>query len=135
MPVVLTTDGGPHSAETWALASAEQLFLSMIPAGTLRPLELQAAELRVAADLVAIYAQVQDDERNRLTNGIADDFHTDPYLNDIVNVVKVAVAGTKYKDHFDKQETINWVQTMCSQHIIDMQHVERLWHKDKGENN
>lgn len=134
MAAVLTTDGGPHSAETWAMASTEQLFQSMVPAGKMRPLDLQRAEVQVAQDLVAIYQKVQDHERDRLSVGtVLTGFDIEPYLEDIVKTIQNAVAETKYQFHFRKQEVVDWIKQMCGQHIADMQHIERLWHQ--GANN
>lgn len=134
MAIVLKTDGGPHTPDTWAMASAEELFTSMVPPATMRPLDLQALQVKIAADLVALYTAVIEAERARLSTNpeeVFTSYQIEPYLADIETIVKNAAAGSRYEEHFNKQDILIWVKNIIAQHMCDMQHIERKWHEDR----
>src|SRR6266702_3205245 len=116
---VLTTDGGPHTAETWADATAKELILVGKDAPS-APYDLAVARGRVAEALVAHHAKVQEVERASLAanpDHARTDHDVSAHLEDAHAAVVAAVAGTTWEAHFAKPDVSHAIKLVVGQHM------------------
>jgi hypothetical protein len=134
---VLITDGGAHSPQKWALATADHLV--HFAESSAPPDQIIAArklELAIADALVAHHADVQLAERHRLAADakahLARPLDASLHLEDAVEAVVECAKGTPWEAHFAKPETQAAVSDLIHQHFRSAQHIERSWHCDRN---
>jgi len=119
------------------MASAEHLFATMIASpSAMRPLALQQAQVEIAVALAKIFQIAQDEERQRLADdpvGTVWLAHSlSPHIDEAVGIVQEAVKGTKYEEHFNRDEVVLLIKQVVGQHFVDINHIERLWYVDRN---
>jgi len=132
---ILKTDGGPHSAEDWAMATAGMLLpMDNLSGGKL--LQAQRLQIAVAEALVPHHATVQNAEREHLLANGAN--HYDVALGagqDVdaaMTAVQAAGAGTPWEEHLKDPKVVAAMREVIHNHFMTAQHIERSWHKDRA---
>lgn len=134
---VLITNGGPHSAEDWAMATARHVVIigeGMQADKSILALKLQAT---VAEVLVKHYAALQDAEKQKLA---ADSAHLETPLeaeaeaNAAIADIAEASKGTPFEAHFADAEVQNAMRYVIASHFMTAQDIERSWHLDRNPN-
>lgn len=140
-PVLLITDGGPHSAHKWAMATAQFIAdLVQIDDGATSTQALAGRKARAVFqfDLTEMledcHATVQDGERAMIVevgNG-GRGYDTEQYLDAAVASVHKAAEGTPFETHFLKPATDSAVRAILSSHFATSMHCERSWHQARS---
>lgn len=132
MARILITNNGTHSAEKWAMTSAEMIFplddSHLVGEGLIAAQKFQTS----LAELLSGHHKAVIDEEQSSLHANAEHFATprdgshflDHALSDIVE----AAAGTPWEKHFAHLEVQEAVRGVLQNHVDTMQHVERLWH-------
>jgi bacterioferritin (cytochrome b1) len=135
MARVLITNGGSHSADNWAMATAEQIVQIDPGMAGDRLLAAEKLKLAFAEALAPHHSKVQEQERAKLRNDasyIVTSYdaseHADAALKDIVK----ATQGTPWLDHYSKSTVQDAVREVLISHLQASQNVERLWHADNN---
>lgn len=134
----LITDGGPHSSEKWAEATASHIIqIGEHIAGD----ELARArrfELTLIDILEGHHCTVQDGERgaidehghDRLLHHCDCSHHVD--VEGVLNEIVEAAASTSFATHFARPEVRVYLRDMLGTHFNSSIHVERCWHADRN---
>lgn len=134
MARILITDNGPHSAEKWAMTSAEELFPMQDAALTGDHLiAAQRFQLDLAELLQDHHGNVQGGEKASLENN--EDhcdcaIEIDHHVTDALAAVVEKSKGTVWEAHFAKPEVQQAVVKVLNNHFQTSAHIERLWHAD-----
>lgn len=132
MARILVTNGGKHSADKWAMTTAEMIFPLDNPdlVGE-RLIAAQKFQTQIAEILSPHHALAMEHEGTRLQ---ADPEHfqqpldANAYLDNIIGDIQNAAKGTPWAAHFLSTEVISIVREIVENHIHTVQHTERLWH-------
>lgn len=132
MSGVLITNGGPHSPEKWAVATAEMIVPiapEMSGDRLLAAKELQVAIIKV---LVPHHAKVQQVEKAALAK-LGDERLDAPHDEDIdptaaIEAIQAAAEGTPWEDHFLKPEVIDAIGHIIASHFATASDIERQYH-------
>lgn len=134
---VMITNGGKHSPEKWAMATAATLIW-IDP--TLDGPEAMAGEklrITIAEALIPHHAGVQERERAALaadpgTAHAASRYSADEHVQAACEAVVGCVVGTKWGAVMtDKQAVANMVQ-IIQEHFASSREIERGWHIDEN---
>lgn len=139
MAKIITTNGGPHPADKWAMTSAEEIFPMQDAALTGDHLiAAQRFQLDLAEVLEDHHDNVQTGEKESLTSH---DDHCDNEI-EVEHHIKAALAavvekskGTVWEAHFAKPEVQKAVEVVLESHFKSAAHIERLWHADRNPDN
>jgi hypothetical protein len=140
-PVFLITDGGPHSAHKWAMATAQFIAdLVQIDDGATSPDALAGRKARALFqfDLTEMledcHATVQDGERTAIAEAGSGErgYDTEQYLDAAVSCVHKAAHGTPFELHFSAPVTESAVRAILSSHFATSMHCERSWHQARA---
>jgi hypothetical protein len=135
---ILVTNGGPHSADKWAEATASHIVeIADHIAGEKRgaAIKLQAAIIDI---LTAHHTTIQIGERAALQNlGHArlqtpleptDHLAIDQAVADII----AAANGTPWAAEFSDPTAAVHLHALLRQHFATSMHIERSWHADRN---
>jgi hypothetical protein len=138
MQNVLITNGGPHSPEKWAEATASNIVdIAQHVAG-----EKRAAAVKLQAAIIDIleghHAAVQNGERaqiaaighDRLQAPNNPDDHLS--LDDAVAQIIQAAKGTPWEADFANPEMAPNIKALLSSHFATSIQIERSWHADRN---
>jgi hypothetical protein len=135
---ILVTNGGPHSADKWAEATASHIVdIADHIAGEKRgaAIKLQAAIIDI---LTAHHTAVQIGERTSLqTDGhlrlqVPLDPNDHLSLDQVVADIITAAQGTPWAAEFDNPESPTHLKALLKQHFSTSMHIERSWHADRN---
>jgi hypothetical protein len=138
---VLITHGGRHTPEKWASAAAERIVSVAQTLEGERLIAAQKLQLAVTEILEKHHADAQGDVQGSLASGNHYDpdvhpvfFKHDPgpRLDQAVTDIQTAAAGTPWEAHFQHAETVEKLRHAVGQSLVDLAHVERLWHADEN---
>ena len=132
--IILSTDGGPHTADKWAAATAEML----VPLGAIDDGARRTAAMRLQADvadaLMPHHQGVADAEANGLAENGSDhlltDFDSDDYVPDALAAVIKAAKGTLWEAHFSESAVQEQIALVLASHFNTGADVARQWHAD-----
>lgn len=134
----LITDNGPHSADVWAQATAEEIFQPDPSMSPERLTEAKQLQLDIAAILKPLHELVIQGERMSLAQ---DDDHCDSIkeVGDIAQygadeIAQAAIASpwaNVLRSDDWKAEALKVIRN----HMQTAQHVERLWFADQNPEN
>jgi len=133
---VMTTNGGPHSAADWAVATAE--FLVDIDASVTGERLIAAKKLQaaVAEALLPHHTRVQENERAAIAAAGDDhlstpmDSHTEAEAT--FEIVKNLAKGTPWEWHFERVDVRREAIETIIQHTNTSKHIERRWHAQRN---
>lgn len=129
---VLATNHGPHPADKWAFATAQHVFPIDPSVVGDRLLAAQRTQLAIADALVQHHTNVQDAERQHLTEKgdarLAEPLDATDHANAAFEALKVAVSGSPWAEHFAKPEVQAAALDTIHQHFRTSQDIERSWH-------
>jgi hypothetical protein len=131
MSRILITNNGTHSADKWAVTSAEMIFPleDTVMVGE-RLIAAQKLQTKFAEVLSPHHEVVISDEKTNMqdsqhfTTPIDASHHVDHAVDEIV----AASVGSPWEDHFAKPEVQAAIHDVVQNHMESAQHVERLWH-------
>lgn len=135
---ILVTNGGPHSADKWAEATASHIVdIADHIAGERRgaAIKLQAAIIDI---LTTHHTTVQSGERDKiLADGhprLQADLDPGQHLSidDVVAEIIGAAQGTQWESDFNAPETPAHIKALLTQHFATSMHIERSWHADRN---
>ncbi|QAY96716.1 hypothetical protein CWB41_14050 [Methylovirgula ligni] len=134
---LLITNGGPHSAEKWAAASAAQIIQIGAEAKGVEALEGRKLELKIIDLLEDHHAAVQTAERDALKDDPAARLETaiDPEGHDLdtkVEAIATLARGTPFEAHFASDTVKRHVREVLASHFATSIHIERSWHRDRN---
>ncbi len=115
-PTLLITNGGPHSAETWAETTVSQIVTG---AGSA---ELRAALLPLLTDA---HAEVQE----RARKGIQ---WTPALVDATVDDICDEASDSPHRAHFALPETRDYLRRLLSEHFSTVTDIERRWAADRA---
>jgi hypothetical protein len=135
MSRVLITNGGPHSSETWAMATAEQIFdIGSSVAGD-RLMQAQKFQLTIAEALVPHHEAVQVNEREKLADNV-EHINTphdiEDYLDSVMHDIVAAAQGTPWQDHFNRSDVQDAARQVIAGHLLTNLHIERMCYVDRN---
>lgn len=138
-PVILATDGGPHSAHKWAIASSQFIAdLVEVDPDSMSEAAIAARKARalfqfdLTESLEDCHATVQDGERAAIAeSGTERPTEVEQYLDAGVACVRKAAEGTLFAAHFAKPAVDKAVRAILANHFGTSIQVERGWHRDR----
>ncbi len=136
---IIATDGGSHPPEKVAAACARQL-VEIAPANNEGSRYVAALQLQLAIveALTKHHADAQTKVRSALATDPAAHFTTGnlhdpgPRLDQAMADIQAASTGTPWEAEFAKPETIAAQRQVVGQSLVDIAHIERLWHADRN---
>lgn len=136
MSRILITNGGPHSAEKWAMTTAETIF--PLDDTTLigeRLIMAQKFQIQLAEVLANHHGSVMEDEKENLhdVEHYAKPLDAKEYLDHVMEEVLAASENTPWKAHFANPELQQVVREAIENHFMTAQHIERLWHAQQND--
>ena len=135
MARIMTTNGGPHPPETWAMTTAEQIFDIGSGVGGDRLIQAQKMQLAIAEALMPHYTKAQESERAKLNEdaqNILAPHDVDDTVEAVLKDVIKAATGTPWQGHFANPEVQRAAREVLTINFRSSQHVERLWHADNN---
>ncbi len=115
-PTLLITNGGPHSAETWAETTVSQI-ISGAGSGALR-----AALLLLLTDA---HAEVQERARKNLP-------WTPALVDSTVEDICDEASDTPHRAHFASPKTRDYLRRLLSEHFATVTDIEHRWAADRA---
>ena len=135
MARILTTNGGPHPPEKWAMTTAEQVFdISSSVAGD-RLIQAQKMQLAIAEAVMPHHEKVQKDQVSSLLADVANilsPFAIEQYLDQVIKDIVAIAQGTIWQSHFAKPEVQAAAREVIASNFQAAQHIERMWHADRN---
>ena len=138
MPVMIT-NGGPHSAEDWAMATAKMVFdINPEMAGG-RALEAQRLLIKIAESLIVHYQEVMDGEKEYLATNPEgrmatpdEEFQAEAMgeAGEVITDIQTAAAGTPWEAHWQDEEILKVAKYVIASHFLTARDVERKWYND-----
>lgn len=129
MATVLITNGGPHSAEDWAMATAEAIFQIEPSVNGARLLQARRLQTEIAELLINHHQSIIDMERRNLQRNTQEDFSYGNALAAVQAIAHIA-KDTPWEDHINGDPWMQTAHHTILNHMQSMQHVERSWHRD-----
>jgi hypothetical protein len=137
----MATDGGDHSADAWAVISADQIcdLIRIDPAsGSAEASAARVALARLRADLVAAltphHAAQQRHEDAALVSEpqwLLQPHDPAPRLERAFGAVLAATAGTPFAGHFADPRVRQVVRGILGSHLATIADARRSWHADR----
>jgi hypothetical protein len=132
MSVLVTNNANFHPPETWAVATAQQLFdVGAEVASSLRIPALQW-QGKLAEYLVQHHTQVQADEQAQLDEDAAERYaaphDVDRYLDDVVAGILTLAEGTPWQKMFEAPGIADQIRGVLGTHFATAQHIHRQAH-------
>jgi hypothetical protein len=142
MAGILITDGGPHSAEKWAVATSERIFDITKVAGE-RVIAAKKLQNVIAESMVRHHAEAQAREQTHLAvpetaaarKNLEYTVDRDEALRETAEViadVQKAAAGTPWAAHWADPEVIKAATQIISSDLMTVKDIERRWHTDRN---
>ena len=130
---VLITNGGPHPADKWAVATAEMIF----PAETASADNALAAkrfQLDIAEILEGHHAGVATDEKAKIAANAAhiksaQDYHGERADKAVADIVAKS-KGTPFEAYFAREEWQAVARPIIGSHFATNADIHRSWHAD-----
>lgn len=132
----LTTNGGPHSAESWAEVTADTILdlIQIEPTGTPATIRGMTAKISLRQELIALFTQCHRSTQMTERNAIVKKTLADP-LEPMVLVACAQLdrllATTMFATHFARDDVRKIIHRIIAQHTADVMHIERRYHADK----
>jgi hypothetical protein len=144
---ILTTDGGPHSADKWALATTGQILQAVFSTAASETAAARKFEIALLDILAPHHEKVQTHERgkiaehgmDRLGHPIDPREHCDEVVAAIVaaghaagSVVNAEGVTIDLGAHFDKPDVQAALAGLVGAHFASAMDIERSWHADRN---
>lgn len=128
----LVTNGGPHSPETWAVATAEEVFVIGADIDGARLMQAKRLQMQIAETLVEHHRRIQAAERvaPRVAIPYEEDAaqaksQADAMIADIQTILK----GSPWEEQYNKQDVMQAAQTVIASHLMTLKDIERQYSK------
>lgn len=129
---ILITNGGPHSPEKWALATAASIMPINPDMDGERLLAAQKLQTTVAEALVAHHADAQSHERAMLeAKGdarLAEEIEVEDRVAEALKGVRDAAKGTFWEAHVLSADAQAEMDKVLTSHFATVHQIERDWH-------
>jgi hypothetical protein len=131
---ILATDGGPHSAETWAQITSTQIINIASSAPEVLLKEAREFEGHLIKLLTNHHTNVQNTERTAIKKHnmerLIHDIDTSQHLHVAVDDIIRLANGTSFAEHFKKSEVRAYLERLLHEHFHHSVVIERSWHAD-----
>lgn len=132
---VMVTEGGPHSPDTWAEATADQIIDISADAPDTKLAEARMFREKLVEILSGHHQLVQEQERGQIDEqGHARLIH-DLDVSECVDAPAAEIVetarGLSFESHFAKPETQAYLRQVLGSHFATSMHIERSWHADR----
>ncbi len=129
-PTILITNGGPHSAETWAETTVSQIMV--VAPDSASAAIAEAFRARLMALLADEHADVQKRERAALKSyGVSETDYTERAREVCARVV-LSARGSPFEPHFYNPATVEYLDRLLAEHFNTVASIERQWHSDRS---
>lgn len=134
----LVTNGGPHSPETWAVATAESVFVIGPDVEGARLFQAKRLQMQIAEVLVAHHKSIQETERAALQSdkaariGIAyeaDAAEAKAEADEIIAAIQTVLKDSPWEAQYSNPDTMQAAQTVIASHIMTLKDIERQYSK------
>jgi hypothetical protein len=139
---VLITDGGPHSADKWALATTNQIMQAAFSSAAAETAGARKFEIALLDILGPHHDKVQKHERgkieehglDRLGHPIDPREHCAEVVAEITAAARRAgtVEGVDLGAHFSKPDVQAALAGLIGAHFASSMDIERSWHADRN---
>lgn len=137
MVQIMITNGGPHSHEKWAIATAQQIIEIGANATSTQAMDARKLENKIIDLLEVHHQEVQENERamikdrghDRLSEDLA--FDVSDRVDGPVSQIVSASVGTPFEAHFAKPEVQAYLRDLIATHFRTSMQIERSWHADR----
>lgn len=134
-PFILKTDGGSHTPEQWAMATAMTVLPIDPKVVDSRLLAAQKLQVRIAEVLVPHHAHVQTTEQSELAVKGDARLAEPPGHPDVVDTAMAeivdAAKGSEWEAHLADPEVQAEMRRLLHEHFVSAQLIERSWHQDR----
>lgn len=132
---VMATDGGPHSAEKWAVVTAGQL-VQIATDDPQKMIEARKLENKIIEILEGHHDAVQKHERGKIAeHGVERLKHPinahEHDLDTKVAEIVAAAKGSQWEAVFALPEKQAYIKQVLGSHFATSMDVERSWHADR----
>lgn len=129
---VLATDGGTHSADSWADMMGQLLFPISPDIAQHKLLAAKSTQLKISEALAGHTQKIMDAELGHLGTDSDSRFAADHdghlYVEEALKAVHAVTDETQWKDHMRQVEPI--LRAELQRHFDTIQNVERMHHSD-----
>jgi|ERR1051325_1298910 hypothetical protein len=130
MTQIMITNGGKHTAQQWAMTTADMLVDASALSGE-RAIAAERLKLDIAEVLEKHHADNQWLEAERISKDPA--YINEPYpvveaSADALESVLYITDHTEWRNHFRKDEVQNALQEIIARHFCSAQLIERQWY-------
>ena len=131
---VMTTDGGPHSAEKWAVTTAGAIIKIGADASGRNESEARKLELAIIDALEDAHGDVQAHERWKIAEHgherLSHALDPSPHVDGPFEAILALGLASAWAEHFAKPETQAGIRNVLANHFASSMHIERKWHAD-----
>jgi len=135
---ILTTNGGPHSPEKWAIATASNIIEIAASAAGVQEMEGRKLENTIIDILEKHHTSVQLKERDKLvthgSDALVHEFNVNEHveIEDVVKEIVAAGKQSKWSQHFDKPEVLSYIRQVIGTDFATNMQIERFYHCDRN---
>lgn len=154
MSSFLITNGGPHPADKWAVATAEIIFDTSSMPSSDRLLDAKKLQLQIVEALLPHHEGAQERERGHLAGGrheartahlaevndggaeaLAEADEAIAAIQAIKSdlTIKVDDKDVPWADWARLPERVEAWRNIIASHFMSAKHIEHSWHKDRAE--
>lgn len=141
MAGILITDGGPHSAEKWAVATSERIFDITKVAGE-RVIAAKKLQNTIAESMVRHHAEAQTREQAHLSTPesakvrlaapyVADRDEATREAAEVIVDVQAAAKGSPWEAHWADPAVVAAASHIIAGDLMTVKDIERQWHSKK----
>lgn len=133
---VMITNGGAHSAEDWAMATATRIFAPSPEMTRGRMVLFTQVQMGIAQALMLHHEWCQKHERKKLAVDAASRLGRD-YIEDrdarlaeadlAIADIQKAVAGTAWEEHWKKEDVLAAVRNIIASDLMTARDIDRQW--------
>jgi hypothetical protein len=132
MARILITNYGTHSADKWAVTTAEMIFpLEDTAMVGERLIAAQKFQTQLAEILSPHHENNMTEDKDKVE---ADSGHfynpheVEHHVDAAMEEIKAAAENSPWKDHFNKPEVQDAIRGIIDNHMHSAAHATRLWH-------
>jgi len=134
----LVTNGGPHTPETWAVATAEEVFVIAPNMDGDRFMQAKRLQMQIAETLVDFHRSAQQTERDelaankdfRLALPLEDDIAlAKSEADEMIVAIQTALKGSPWEEQYNDPDVVQAAQTVIASHLMTLKDIERQYHK------
>lgn len=142
MPIIVT-DGGAHPPDTWAMTTADQIFLAKPDLVGNRFLLFQKVKLDIAQAIVDHFDLCQKREKDHLrtpqgkarrANLTYEESHDEAGVeaDEIIVAIQNITAPSPWNTHWQRPDVVAEARTIIMRNLMSVKDIERQWSGSAG---